>query len=355
MLKSKCLGHGLSLRSNAYVCDCGAAGANGRRKRLIQKLFSRAETNRLELLKNALQEILACPECRSRLDLNPTGESLRCIGCASEFPMVEGIPNFMRRSSGPQEEEKRFRNAAANDQLRRGTQDLLGVAGRHHCLSVMAAHTRSFRKQFSMNKWLLDIGTGYAWPWMDDSEGAPILAIDISMGNLLLAKRLLGESSSVVLLCADAARLPLADGTISGVWSAQTFQHFPEPTFRQAQGELDRVLKEVFLLEFHHLHPAPLYRILCRLRGRQLHLKGRCGPFETNRFSLFEWRARWAGFREGQPEISCAYSELFFHPEMGLRPRPYPVGLERWIVSHVPALAGMIARQGVLRVETALS
>ncbi len=305
----------------------------------------------MSLLETALKGILACPECRGQLALVPTGKSLRCGGCAAETPLVEGIPVFTRGDPGPQEEEKRFRDAAAKNQLGLPGPDLLETAGRHHCLPVMAAHARSFRKRFSERDWILDIGTGYAWPWREVTEAPWVIGIDFSLGNLLLAKRLLEGSDTVLLLCADAARLPLAAGTMAGAWSAQAFQHFPDPIFRQAQKELDRVLRKDFLLEFHHLHPALLYRVLCKLRGKPLHRRGRCGPFETNRLSLAEWRSRWSSFRQERSKVSCGYSELFFHPELGMRPHPYPLGLERMLTARVPALAGMIARQGVLRVE----
>ena len=310
---------------------------------------------KITLLETVLKEVLACPQCRGTLTRDLHREALRCAACAAEFPLVEGIPVFTRGSLGLQEDERRFRDKAAQEQLSQKGQNLRAVAGRHHCIPVMEKHARSFLNRFSKQDWILDIGTGYAWPWAETAGGPLILGIDLSLGNLLLAKQLLEESAPVLLLCADASRLPLRDGVISGVWSAQAFQHFPEPVFRNMQGELDRVLKPQFLLESHHLHPALLYRLLCKLRGRPLHLRGRCGPFETNRLSLSEWQARWAGFREGRSEISCGYSELFFHPEMGLRPRPYPVELERWLASHAPALAGVIARQGILHVETAFS
>ena len=300
-------------------------------------------------------EVLACPKCRGRFVTGSSGESLSCVGCAAEFPITEGIPDFTQRGSHPQEEERRFRDEAAQKQMNQAAQDLLQAAGRHHCLPAMEERARSFRRRFSNQEWLLDIGTGYAWPWRQDLEGASVIAIDLSMGNLLLAKRLLGESRSVLLLCADAARLPLANGAISGVWSTQAFQHFPEPTFRQTQRELDRVLGPEFKMEFHHLHPAALYQGLWKLCGKRLHLRGRSGPFETNRLSLAEWRSRWASFRDGRFQISCGYSELFFHPELGFRPRPYPLRLERLLTSRVPVLAGVIARQGVLRVEADLS
>ena len=303
------------------------------------------------LLEKALKEFLACPVCRSRLEWGPERRSLRCSGCAAETQLVEGIPVFAQGSPGPQEEEKRFRDDAAQKQLRLDSQDLLAVVGRHHCLPVMRERAQSFRGRFSSQEWILDVGTGYAWPWKGTADGPPVVGIDFSLGNLLLARKLLGQADSVLLLCADAARLPIADGTVSGVWSAQAFQHFPDPTFRQAQEELDRVLKKEFRLEFHHLNPALLVRVLCRMRGKRLHRRGRCGPFETYRLSLSEWRSRWASFRKGQLEISTGYSELFFHPELGVEPWVYPAGLERLLVSRIPALAGNIARQGVLRIE----
>ena len=322
---------------------------------MIPKSSSEIDTREAALLETALREVLACPECRGTLARGPRGETLRCTACAAEFPLVEGIPVFTRGSPGPQEDERLFRDRLAQEELRGGTQNLRAVAGEHHCIPVMGKYAASFRSRFSTRDWILDIGTGYAWPWAGTPGGPPVIGIDLSLGNLLLAKRLLGKSDPVLLLCADASRLPLRGGMISGVWSVQAFQLFPELVFRKMQEELDRVLKPRFLLESHHLHPAPLYRILYRLRGKRLHLRGRCGPFETNRLTLYEWRSRWASFRKGTLEITGGYSELFFHPEMGLRPRPYPVGLERWLASRVPALAGTIARQGILRVETAHS
>ena len=218
---------------------------------------------------------------------------------------------------------------------------------------MMGRHAGSFRNRFSGQDWILDIGTGYSWPWQEAAGGPPVIGIDLSLGNLLLAKRLLGQSSPVLLLCADASRLPLRDEVISGVWSAQAFQLFPDPVFSKMQRELDRVLKARFLLESHHLHPSPMYHALYRMRGKRLHVRGRCGPFETCRLTLPEWSGRWSSFRNGKVRITGGYSELFFHPEMGIRPRPYPMRLEQWLASRVPALAGIIARQGILRVETA--
>ncbi len=314
-----------------------------------------ATVSQSDLLEAALTEVLACPDCQARLVLEAAGKSLRCGSCGSTTPLVEGIPVFASSGPGPeglQAEEMAFRNQAASEQLRNDTADLLSVAGKHHSVPLMGRYAHHFRSHFSAGDWLLDIGTGYSWHWKNAEPGPRVIGIDLSLGNLLLAQRLLADQPRCVLLiCADASRLPLANGSLAGAWSVQAFQLFPEPIFQQVQRELDRVLRKDFMMELHHLHPALLYRFLCRLRGRTLHRRGRHGPFETNRLLLAEWLQRWASFREGRLEASSGYSELFFHPELGVRPRPYPSGLERFLVQHAPGFSSLFARQGYLRLK----
>lgn len=252
-----------------------------------------------------------------------------------------------------QAEEKAFRNRTAQEELQRGTGDLLKVVGQHHALSPMREYAQAFRRSFREKAWLLDVGTGYAWPWKDAGEGPAVVGIDFSMGNLLLAKRLLGDRRGrVFLICADASRLPFAEGSFDGVWSVQAFQHFPAPIFQRARTELERVLKKRFMMEFHHLHPAFLYRILSRFKGKRLHRRGRCGPFETQRLFLSEWLEKWKTFRGGRFKTTTSYSELFFHPELRFRPRVYPVRLERFLSRCAPFLAALFARQGCLRFKS---
>lgn len=315
----------------------------------------RASSRQADLLELALEQVLACPACQGRLALETSGEFLHCDGCGSQTPLVEGIPVFSPAGLGPEDpqaEEIRFRDRLAKEELSRATPDLLEGVGKHHCVSVMKTYAHRFRNRFSANDWLLDIGTGYAWPWKSAGPGPLIVGIDLSLGNLLLAKKLLGRSPHPVLLvCANASRLPLADRSFSGLWSVQAFQLFPEPVFQRVQAELDRVLRKEFRMELHHLHPAPFYRLLYRLRGKRLHRRGRAGPFETNRLLPEEWIRRWDSFRGGRFKVSTGYSELFFHPELGVRPRPYPSGLERFLCLRAPAFASLFARQGCLRFE----
>ncbi len=306
-----------------------------------------------DLLEAALARVLACPGCRGRLALDPHRESLRCAGCGAAVPLVEGIPVFTEEGSGLQVEEKAFRNRAASKEMRQSAGDLLKGIAKHYSVPLMAGYALDFRRRFSREDWLLDMGTGYSWHWKDAPPGPRVIGIDMSLGNLLLANRLLGDRGRCVLLiCGDASRLPLADRTMAGVWSVQAFQLFPEPVFQQAQQELDRVLKSNFLMEFHHAHPSPFYRLLARLRGKSLYRRGRSKSFETNWLLLSEWESRWRLFRDGCFTVSRGYSELFFHPELHIRPRPYPSRLERLLSRWAPMLVSLFARQRYLRLES---
>ncbi len=40
-----------------------------------------------------LLEVLACPLCRGALESRP--EALRCAACARDYPIEDGIPNFV--------------------------------------------------------------------------------------------------------------------------------------------------------------------------------------------------------------------------------------------------------------------
>jgi hypothetical protein len=70
---------------------------------------------------------------------------------------------------------------------------------------------------------------------------------------------------------------------------------------------------------------------------------------ELNRLGSGEWLAEWRSLAGADARVT--YSELFFHPEFGLRPRPYPLAVERLIARGAPALAATIARQVDVRVE----
>ena len=62
--------------------------------------------------------------------------------------------------------------------------------------------------------------------------------MDFIRGNLMRAKKLLGEklAYNVILVHADAMKLPFEDDSFDGIWSVQTYQHVPnlEVAFSEA-------------------------------------------------------------------------------------------------------------------------
>jgi ubiquinone/menaquinone biosynthesis C-methylase UbiE len=174
----------------------------------------------------------------------------------------------------------------------------------------------------------------------------------MSLGNLLIAKKIIGDNNDVLLVCADAARLPLKDASISGLWSVQTIQHFPDAVFDCFEREMTRILDSTFIIEIYNLNPALLYRLIYSLLCKQLHIRGRIGAMELNRLSVKEWMNKFGKFRSGPVKTSHGYSELFFHPDFHLRPTTYPLKLEKWITARLPGIASLIARQGQIRMES---
>lgn len=43
-------------------------------------------------LDKTLLELLACPECKGKVELLPTGEGLRCPKCKLVYPIKDDIP-----------------------------------------------------------------------------------------------------------------------------------------------------------------------------------------------------------------------------------------------------------------------
>ena len=168
----------------------------------------------------------------------------------------------------------------------------------------------------------------------------------------MIAKKILGAKSNVLLVCADAAELPLRDHSVSAVWSVQALQHFPEVIFDRFLREMDRILTNYFNMEIHNLYPAFVCRSLYRIFGKHLHRYGNTGVMELNRLSISEWINKWKPFRPGQVRIRYGYSELFFHPDFHVRPKKYPVQLEQFIARYLPDFASLFSRQGQIRIES---
>lgn len=120
--------------------------------------------------------------------------------------------------SSLQGNERSFRDATSAIHAEDDPQTLLRVAGRHHSVPLMGKLANEFHAGFRQTDWILDIGVGFGWHWHRLGNGAKVLGLDLSLGNLRLACRFLSsEAPHVVLVCGDVAVLPIRDRMITGV------------------------------------------------------------------------------------------------------------------------------------------
>lgn len=296
-------------------------------------------------LQKALSEILCCPICKNDLELIGIDE-LKCISCFKRYLIRDGIPVLLATDvSKDQVDEQRLREEIARKHGYIKIEEILKIVSYHHCLSVMSKRAKEFRAKFNPSSWILDVGcgTGYYWCNTGDTAGNLIL-MDFALGNLKAAKSLLKEQNHIIFMQADAANLPIRTHRLSGIWSVQVTQHFPDLVMKNFLSEVKRILKNSFLIEIYNLNPALLHKIIYKLFYKKLHIKGKSGSMVLNRLNADELINLWKGIA-GDAKHKVGYSELFFHPDFHLRPRNRYLYIIENILRKVPWIARGFARQ----------
>lgn len=296
------------------------------------------------LLKEALNQILCCPICKGDLSID-TPEKLRCDHCARDYPMKDGIfvflsPEILRQQS----DEQRLREEAAKDHGNSDLSKILEVVSQHHCLPVMSKKAGDFRLKLDSAEWIVDIGCGSGYYWLNSKAGGRLVLIDFACGNLKAAQHLLGGQKEIIFIQADAAHLPLKPHSISGVWSVQVTQHFVDSVFDVFLSELKRILKKRYLIEVYNLNPALFHRILYRIIGKKMHIKGEWNGIWLNLYNRNELLRKWQNL-SSSAKLNFGYSELFFHPYLRLRFQNRYVVLMESFFAKMPQLAHLFARQ----------
>jgi len=295
---------------------------------------------------NLLLHILVCPICHGDLDVKKKTEILRCNSCEIDYPFKNGIYHLMPLVDYQQKEENDFWDRQAHNYLSAPIKEIYKIINRHHCIPVMQKRASYFRQSFASNCILIDIGGGWAYQWIN-TTGPIIFLIDFSLGNLLVAKRLLTPENRVILIWANASHLPIRSQVISGVWSSQATQFFPAPVMERFISELQRVLRpDHFGIEVYNMNQARLITLAHRLARRLLKKYVQDTGIEirlTDARSLLDWFEPLCQ----RAQVGIGYSELFFHPNLKFWPPPrlYPEKLERLVTKLLPSLVRIIARQ----------
>lgn len=101
----------------------------------------------------------------------------------------------------------------------------------------------------------LGSGTGRLIPQFRQHQ-KEVLALDLSFNDLVLSKDTATSDDSVLFICADAARLPIGNGTVDAVVAMGIYQHIADikPHFFEAA----RVLKDEGVFIFSVWNRRPL-------------------------------------------------------------------------------------------------
>jgi SAM-dependent methyltransferase len=203
-------------------------------------------------------DLLACPWCRSKLDVAPSG--LRCTGCPAEFPAHEGILDLARRGTAEtwgvgdaQASSQRYQEAYAKldraqdynrayevrplkrmstARERRLIARLLGQCGQVETLLELPCGGGRLSPSFA--------------PWTK-----LLIQADTGWGQLLHANQRPPLPAPRVLMSASGFHIPFRDASLDGVACVRLNHHLPTIEERhRLLGELLRVAKRYVLMTF---------------------------------------------------------------------------------------------------------
>jgi 2-polyprenyl-3-methyl-5-hydroxy-6-metoxy-1,4-benzoquinol methylase/uncharacterized protein YbaR (Trm112 family) len=194
---------------------------------------------------------LVCPACRGPLD---SGEAvLGCRGCGRDFPVIAGIPD-LRLTPDLDDRARAISLAERFDQV-----DLAGLMRDSGLVQEGAiSQNRALRERFIAHNVaqartaaayldaverhrgaalgpadrVLEIGCGTgALATAAASRGCRVVAVDISLRVLVVAKKRLAEAGmpGVRLACCDGERLPLPPSSFEVVAASDVIEHTPSP------------------------------------------------------------------------------------------------------------------------------
>lgn len=174
----------------------------------------------------ALLEILRCPGCGGRLEVDTTGVdpvregTLACRGCASTYPIVSGIPRFVQRQNYASSfglQWNRFRLEQIDRTADKGL-----------------SHSRFYSEtgwepETLRGKWVLDAGCG-AGRFLAVVAETGAWAVGVDLSDAVDAAALtLRDKPDVDLVQARIDALPFAPAAFDAVYCIGVIQHTSDP------------------------------------------------------------------------------------------------------------------------------
>ncbi len=286
---------------------------------------------------------LNCPECAAELAVQT--DSLKCSKCAQEYPIHDGIPVFTGGLENVQDIEQKERDSISS---RQSVATALDEVSRHHFMPQLEKEAHAVLGK-SGNQPIIDLGCGWAWPWLTAPGQSPVICIDFSLDSLLLAKKLLEQAGKrgVYLVCASAEKLPLQADSCYGLWSVQVLQHLQPPLLDKTLSEIERVLVSGGPILIRWLNYSLSYRLSCLLR-RTPSEKERISPYYLKRLTASEY------YRILAPrfdDVRIGRDELLFQPSLRMTHRSRTIGYLDRTLSSLPGLGTSFCNQLVGRAK----
>jgi ubiquinone/menaquinone biosynthesis C-methylase UbiE/uncharacterized protein YbaR (Trm112 family) len=298
----------------------------------------------------ALLSVARCPGCGGEITLvgeeSPSTSivsgSVSCRDCSAVYHVRDQILDLRSTERTDQAIERDLRDELARTYATASSKDAMKLVARNHFVPRMVHEARAFASDYGAEDWLLDIGVGWGWYWTG-VQRPNILAVDLSIDSLLVARKLLGNQvdRNIHLVCADATNIPVGDQAVDGIWSIQTLQHIPGDGLASCLAGCARVLKTGGGLQIYWLNWASGIRLLRRFLGKRLH-KERTEPYYLQYLTGSELASLVA--RYFTVGVETEYSEVVFHPEFRL-PHRLPLGWLDRQLSRWPLINRAIARQ----------
>lgn len=249
--------------------------------------------------------LLWCPDDHGDLLHDPGRQEVSCATCGRRYPILDGVLSFL---AGAELDETTRREQASRDAEAEWYHGIF--ADYTNIVEVPSTVARIGRPTGPV----LDhgAGTGRITAYLAQEIGQPVIALDYSLESLLLLVRHCAFAPVPVLAVhADGRALPLRDGAVAAVTSAEVYEHFRTDDRRRVLDELHRVLRPGGRLALSSLN--------FNLTFRLWKLKGNKGAKEGDHM----FGSDFYYIRQTVPELRAELAEVFTVEEIvGIRNIP---------------------------------
>lgn len=191
-----------------------------------------------ESINSWFSKLLACPVCKSDIELS--GEVLTCVNksCGSQFPVIDGIPIMLQSKlvDDLKLTEKKWTQEYQKFHL-------LEKVDPQHDLGLRDSynHLQKYFK-FINNGYFLEVGSGCSkLSFLLAQKGIKTVGVDLSLSALRIGKALFERANlNGLFVCGDICALPFKNNIFSLMYGGGVIEHFKDT--KKAVDELFRCL-----------------------------------------------------------------------------------------------------------------